>query len=57
MRGDIVSIAGEGAGGADVRGGVTEVSLQDAAINPLAAWLGGFGVLSFVDGLGGAVPR
>jgi hypothetical protein len=57
VRGDIVSIAGEGAGGADVRGGVTEVSLQDAAINPLAAWLGGFGVLSFVDGLGGAVPR
>ena len=60
VRGDIVSIGGRvrRAAGADVRGGVTEVSLQDAAINSrLAPWLGGLGVLSFVDGLGGAVPR
>ncbi len=60
VRGDIVSVGGRvrRAAGADVRGGVTEVSLQDAAGTPrLAPFLGGLGALSFFDGFGGAFPR
>jgi len=60
VRGDIVSVGGRvhRADGADVRGGVTEVSLQDASTNTrLAPWLGGLGMLSLFDGFGGAFPR
>ncbi|MEO7273815.1 MAG: hypothetical protein ABIX28_03365 [Vicinamibacterales bacterium] len=60
VRGDIVSVGGRvrRAAGAEVRGGVTEVSLQDAASNPrLAPFLGGLGALSLFDGIGGAFPR
>jgi hypothetical protein len=60
VHGDIVSVGGRvrRAEGADVRGGVTEVSLQDASTNArLAPWLGGLGMLSLFDGFGGAFPR
>jgi len=60
VHGDIVSVGGRvrRADGADVRGGVTEVSLQDASTNArLAPWVGGLGMLSLFDGFGGAVPR
>src|SRR6478609_6003775 len=60
VRGDIVSVGGRvrREAGAEVRGGVTEVSLQDAANNPrLGPFLGGLGALTLFDGIGGAIPR
>ncbi len=56
---DVVSIGGHvrRAEGAQVLGGVTEVSLADADMRlRLAPWMGDIGVLSFLDGFG-AIPR
>jgi hypothetical protein len=59
VRGDIVSVGGRvrRAAGAQVGGGVTEVSVADARWDPrVAPWVGDIGLLSLFDGLG-AVPR
>jgi hypothetical protein len=59
VRGDIVSVGGRvrRAPGAQVHGGVTEVSLADSGWDRRALpVLGGLGLLSFFDGFGG-VPR
>jgi hypothetical protein len=56
---DVVSIGGRvrRAEGAQVLGGVTEVSLADAdARLRMAPWIGDIGILSLLDGFG-AVPR
>jgi hypothetical protein len=59
VRGDIVSIGGRvrRAPGAQVGGGVTEVSIADARWDPrFESFLGGVGLLSLFDGFSG-VPR
>ena len=59
VHGDIVSVGGRvrRAEGAQVRGGVTEVSLDNANTNiHISPWVGSLGVLSLLDGFG-AFPR
>ena len=59
VHGDIVSVGGRvrRTAGAQVRGGVTEISLEDARFDPrFAPWIGGLGFLSLFSGFG-AVPR
>ena len=59
VHGDIVSVGGRvrRTAGAQVRGGVTEISLEDARLDPrFAPWIGSLGFLSLFSGFG-AVPR